>query len=95
MKPICVPCRRFFRVRKNGFYFLEGMPAASDTPPGNAEPENWKPYKLWVGDLWECQGCGAQIIKGTPSDRLAEHYEQDFGERVLRTGADQFQVNDC
>ena len=26
MRPICVPCRRFYRPKKNGTYFLEGHP---------------------------------------------------------------------
>lgn len=94
MKPICVPCKRFYRAKKNGFYFLEGMPKFSGAAPGNAEPQNWEPYKLWCGDLWECPDCGAQIINGTGHDRVAEHYEFNFEDKVQRSGAD-FQVNDC
>lgn len=94
MKPICVPCKRFLRAKKNGFYFLEGMQAEDGAQPGTAEPEKWKPYKLWVGDLWECPGCGAQIVSGVGRDRVAEHYQDDFAERVKRHGAE-FQVNDC
>ena len=26
MKPICIPCRRFYRVKQNGYHFIEGMP---------------------------------------------------------------------
>src|SRR5690349_6379221 len=26
MKPVCVPCQRFMRAKRNGFYFLEGKP---------------------------------------------------------------------
>jgi len=98
MKPICYKCRRFFRPKKNGLFFLEGMPIDGETraEPGLAEPERWKPYKLWQGDLWECQGCGTEIIHGTGFEPFNEHYKKDFEEEVLRRcGEKPYQVNDC
>ena len=95
LKPICVTCQRFFRMEKCGFYFIEGMPKTDSPQPGKAEPESWKPYKLWVGDMWKCQGCGAEIIVGTGRSRIAEHYEADFEKKVKALGASQLQVNDC
>lgn len=95
MKPVCVPCQRFFRPKKNGYYFIEGMPKRGRPEPGTAEPENWQPYKLWVGDQWECEGCGAVILSGFGQHPIAEHYQPDFAERVKAMGADQLQVNDC
>lgn len=95
MKPICVPCQRFFKTEKTGFNFLEGMPTEIPAAPGTAEPEKWKAYKLWSGDLWKCEGCGASIIVGVGRKRIAEHYEPDFAKQVESFGADQFQVNDC
>lgn len=137
MKPICLPCHRFFRPKQNGYYFIEGMPrgrhacpackdspiagtvwlkqslddgfgeqvpcdacggtgeVAGDIEPGLAEPENWHPYKIWCGDVWECQGCGAQIISGVGAGPVDEHYKDGFKERVKQLGADQYQVNDC
>lgn len=95
MKPICVPCQRFYRPKKNGYYFVEGMPRGNDRPlPGTGEPEHWTPYKLWVGDLWECHGCGAEVVVGVPRHPIAEHYQPDFAERVKDFGAE-LQVNDC
>ena len=94
MKPICVPCHRFYRPKKNGRFFVEGMPIGNNVQPGTANPELWEPYKLWSGDEWECQGCGNTIIVGTGHDPVAEHYEPDFAERVETYGA-VFQVNDC
>lgn len=94
MKPICVPCQRFYRMKKSGRAFIEGMPLNNHARPGNSEPEWWKPYKLWSGDLWECQGCGHQIISGTGMRPIAEHYQPDFQEAVSRNNAD-YQVNDC
>ena len=99
MKPICVKCQRFYRPKKNGFYFIEGMPEGTlelgrPIEPGTVEPERWKPYKLWVGDLWECRGCGHQTIAGVSHRPLREHYEPDFAEQVKRLGAT-YQVNDC
>lgn len=94
MKPICKPCQRFFRPEKNGFYFIEGMPIGDKVAPGTSQPDKWKPYKLWIGDLWKCQGCGTEIIVGVPAMHISEHYMTDFDERVQAFGA-KYQVNDC
>lgn len=97
MKPICVPCQRFFRAKQNGYYFIEAMPKPGERrpEPGDIEPEKWTPYKVWVGDLWECQGCGAQIISGIGSGPVSEHYMPRFADTIKQLNADQLQVNDC
>jgi hypothetical protein len=95
MKPICVPCQRFFRMKQSGFYFIEGMPVSNHAEPGTSEPEKWQPHKIWVGDRWECGGCGAVILSGFGRHQIAEHYQPDFADRVTALGANQFQVNDC
>lgn len=97
MKPICVPCRRFYRMKQGGFYFIEAMPKPGhDRPaPGNAMPEAWTPYKVWAGDLWHCPDCGHELVSGTGHHPVAEHYQPDFDAVVVRLDAGQFQVNDC
>ncbi len=97
MKPICVPCQRFFRMKKTGFYFTEGMPADGQQRPlaGTAEPDKWKPYKIWSGDRWECEGCGAIIVSGCAQQPVSEHFEEDFAHYMRTLKADQLQVNDC
>lgn len=95
MKPVCIPCQRFFRCEKIGYYFIEGMPKHNGALPGTMEPENWQPYKVWVGDRWRCEGCGAEIISGFGLAPLSEHYQPDFATIAERTGATQLQVNDC
>jgi hypothetical protein len=95
MKPICVPCKRFFRAKQSGFYFIEGMPKANDARPGTQDPDQWQPYKLWVGDLYECPGCHATIVSGFGNGPIAERHHTDFAAQVNLLGADQFQVNDC
>jgi hypothetical protein len=94
-------------MKKSGFYFIEAMPKgtarfANDSQkdgrnpePGTSMPEGWTPYKVWSGDLWECEGCHTQIVHGTGNNRIAEHYEDGFAETIERLGADQLQVNDC
>lgn len=98
MKPICVPCQRFYRPKKNGFYFMEGMPCAvasdGDVPLGTERPDLWKPYKLWSGDLWRCQGCGAEIVVGVAHRPISEHYQDGFSE-IVQNYAVTLQVNDC
>lgn len=93
MKPICVPCQRFYRPKENDFAFVEGMPTHG-AKPGHEEADKWRPYKLWLGDLWECKGCGAQIVVGTGQQPVSEHYKPDFASRVENFGA-KLQVNDC
>lgn len=92
MKPICVPCQRFFRPKKNGVVFTESMPAVELAVPGTAAPEHWKPYKVWQGDLWECQGCGTRIISGVGFESWAERHHSNFADNLARS---EFTVNDC
>lgn len=99
MKPACVKCQRFFRPKKTGFAFIEAMPRSNmgeptRAQPGTAEPHRWTPYKLWIGDLWECEGCGAEAIFGVGQGPVAEHYQPDFSDKVARYGAFA-QINDC
>ena len=97
LKPICVPCHRFFRMKKAGVYFTEGMPmnGSSRVAPGTSEADKWKPYKVWSGDRWECEGCGATIISGTGLSPVAIQHEDKFEETRCSLGADRFMVNDC
>lgn len=93
MKPICFPCQRFFKPIKNDFGFLEGIPEIG-AKAGTAEPEKWRPYKLWSGDKWKCLGCGAEIIVGFGLEPISVHHEKDFEEKVKSFGVT-YQVNDC
>lgn len=96
MKPVCVPCQRFYRMKKSGYYFTEGMPVGHERAlPGTVQPERWKPYKVWVADLWECPGCGSTILSGFGASPVAVQHESGFRETIERLGASQFQVNDC
>ena len=95
MKPVCVPCQRFFRCIKTGFYFTEGMPKESPAQPGTLEPEKWQPYKLWSGDKFQCEGCGAVIVSGFGAAPIRVQHQPDFRDMAKSLGADKFQVNDC
>lgn len=94
MKPICVPCQRFFRPKRTGIPFIESMPIEGRPAAGTAEPDRWTPYKLWVGDQWQCEGCGAEIASGVAPRPVAEHYQPDFADAARRLGA-ALVVNDC
>lgn len=91
-KPACVPCQRFFRPKQNGYRCTEMMPVVPDALPGTAEPEKWEPYKLWNADLWECNGCGAQIVVGWGNRPVSQDYLPNFAE-ALKTS--QSIINDC
>ena len=97
MRPIaCAKCLTFFRPRRSGIGFVEGKPKHSGVRPGRAEPEKWLPYKLWMGDLWECQGgCGASVIIGMGHRPIAEDYQDGFMENIRASGIDLLQINDC
>ena len=93
MRPICIKCQRFFRCKKNDYWFTEGARPSFSVMPGNAEPEKWFPYKVWAGDLYECPECKTQIISGFAREPLSESYKPDFEDLRKSLGADQFQVN--
>jgi hypothetical protein len=98
MKPICVTCQRFYRPETNGVRFVENMPIGGDirSPPGRTAPHLWKPYKLWVADLWRCHGCGHELIIGAARGPLSEHYMPDFTDACEREGhLIRCSVNDC
>jgi hypothetical protein len=83
-------------MKKGGFYFTEGMPKGGIRPePGITDPDAWKPYKIWSSDLWECQGCGAEILSGFGLSPISIQHMEGFEKERERIGADQFQVNDC
>ena len=92
-KPVCAKCALFFRPKKNGFAFIEGMPRTDDAPPGRRAPEQWRPYKLWTSDLWECPDCGVEICL-SGSQPIAVQHEPEFQKLVDRL-APELQVNDC
>lgn len=94
LKPICYPCQRFFRMVKSGVYFVESMPADREARPGVEDADKWKPYKIWSGDKWMCQGCGAEIISGVGMNPIAEHYQEGFDEMKTRLNVE-YAVNDC
>lgn len=56
--------------------------------------DGWESYKLWVGDLWQCPGCGAEIIVGVPPNPIREHYQADYQEMVAKLGAER-RIDDC
>jgi predicted RNA-binding Zn-ribbon protein involved in translation (DUF1610 family) len=72
---VCVPCGLFLKIKKNGVPFEELMPNGG---------EQWVPYKLWMADLYECRGCGAQVIAGQGAGPLAEHYQPTYAAEVAR-----------
>lgn len=97
MKPVCVPCQRFMRMKESGFCFVEGMPAngvRGNPQPGLREPDGWQPYKLWLGDRYACPDCNAEVVTGFGRAPIAEHYQDGFAAKVTQFGADLL-VKDC
>ncbi len=57
--------------------------------------DGWHPYKLWLGDLWRCRGCGHEIIVGTGANPVAEAYLADNFDLATKAYPPIITVNDC
>lgn len=67
---VCCKCNQQMRPKQNGVYFIEVL-------------ENGiTPYKLWSGDLVECQNCGTEIITGIAMHPIAESWQDDFSQKI-------------
>jgi hypothetical protein len=84
-KPVCVKCRLFYKIKRGGVAIEEGRPLGGDA---------WGPYKLWMADLYECKGCGAQLVTGFGRERIVEHYQPEYAATVEKFRP-LLRVNDC
>jgi hypothetical protein len=76
---VCVGCMVFLKIKRNGVAVEEGMPTkAADGS------DTWGPYKLWMGDLYECPKCGTQLLTGFGRGPLAEHYQPTYAKTVAQ-----------
>lgn len=91
MKPACPKCKLFCYPKKNGVVVHEKRPVQGGVCAGTAEEQNWVGYKLYHADLWECRGCGSQVITGW-SECFMEHFRPDFEKYRQYT---EFEINDC
>lgn len=87
----CPKCRRMYRIKKNGVNIEEGAPIGE--PNDHGEYDEWTAYKLYKGDLWECEGCGAQLVVPARAP-LGEHYEPDYA-RKLAIYPPMCRIDDC
>jgi len=98
-KPVCVKCACYYRVRKNGVWYVEMKPKEGRlSPRGHADPDKWEPYKLWQADLWECPECHHLIISGSGFRAAFEDYQPEFKpflESLVIQGRLGVFVNDC
>jgi len=74
---VCVKCQTAFRQVSDEAVVVDMF---MDPP---------KPYQLWIGDLFECPGCGAQFAHARLG--VARHTEPDF-EHLLQKAGEGFQV---
>lgn len=72
---VCVKCQRMMKVKKVGEYFVEVV-------KGPLRKEGTA-YKLWSGDVWECQECGNKVILTNERQHpVMESWEEYFAERI-------------
>lgn len=101
VKPVCVKCQCFYRPEHNGHFFTEMMPRGDTTGTtaeerrGTKMPHLWKPYKIWLGDLWKCPECGHELVVGVVGGPASEHYKPGFQQIMDGFNAGQLKVNDC
>jgi hypothetical protein len=92
-KAVCPTCNLFFRPKRIGTWIEEGKP--------HGEPvieDGWSSYKLWPGDLYECPGCGVQIIIGFQAQPAREHYMIDYQalrQQLIDGGKLEHFIKDC
>lgn len=65
MRPICVPCQRFYHCETNDYCFEERRPEIN---------------KLWNGDKFRCPTCKTTIIVGVAEQPLACDTQSDYYE---------------
>ena len=85
------------RMKKAGFAFIEGAPKPGLdrlAERGKRHDDEWEPYKLWVGDLWECPGCDARILSGFANQPVAERHHSYMAEWTEKLHAELL-VKDC
>lgn len=76
--------------------FVEGMPkgTANWQDPDYHDDKHWQDYKLWRGDLWECESCGHEVVVGVAAEPIRIQHEPDFQEVKERLGVT-LRINDC
>lgn len=67
--PVCIPCQKEYKRQVNGVYALE-------------ETEDGHPYKLWLTDVWKCEGCGHELLCGYGNQPVGQHFHGDFADQV-------------
>lgn len=72
----CVKCQRNFKIKSNDVLVEEGMPSGMKDGQGTSP---WRPYKLYLGDLYECDRCGTQLVI-TAINPIKEHFMEDYEE---------------
>ena len=80
---VCVSCRVFFKVEKNGVAFEEGF--------GDGRGQ---PYKLWLSDRYKCPSCGMTILAGLGREPVAEHFMSNYA-RLKQACRPELLVDDC
>jgi hypothetical protein len=78
---MCAKCHIELHCKQNGVYVMEYA--------------GQLPYKLWEADLWDCPGCGAEIVVGFGSKPLAEHYQMAFGAYVASIRKNGHEIINC
>jgi hypothetical protein len=94
LKPICVSCGTFFKPVKSGIRVLEQMPKIPQAVPGIVAADDWRPYKIWQADLYECRSCGSQVVSGYGLNPIAIQHMPDF-KKMLEEHPPDVTVNDC
>lgn len=69
-RPVCVKCQTELRCEKNEVVVLDMF------------GPNEEIYKGFYADLFQCPGCGMQIVVGFGQNAFTEHFEEDHAEKL-------------
>lgn len=47
--------------------------SAGKNPDGSVAP-----YKIWMGDRFQCPGCGRTIVANFAREPVSEHFQENF-----------------
>ena len=78
---MCAKCNIELRCKKNEVYVIEHA--------------SFGPYKLWMADLWNCAGCGAEMVLGFGANPIREHFQPDFQGYIAELKDNDETIIDC
>jgi len=62
---------------------------------GVLDVADFGPYKIWSADKWKCPKCGIEIVIGFGDEAIAEHYQTDHFDHVVKHYRERGLLTEC